>query len=163
MKKCIPNQFEVTKKYQGSDSHDHHHLEEWFELYSAYSTFDNRLVKVTSINKTKKTFNMEKINGFSLDNWRQLHQLTTNDYKYILKELTSIFSNFFEFEHHLIPNNCMFLHMDIHVGNLMYTDDKKLILIDPDSCFNSVINEPRHMTFYGKYFDCLLYLKEFHK
>lgn len=160
-KKFIYKDNIIIKPYLNSDAHDHHSIQDWFEYYKSYADFEPRAVKVFSINPSKNNFAMENLKGFSLDKHDKLARLTNEEHRFILSELGLIFSNFFKFKNLNIPDNRMFLHMDIHVGNLMYTEDKEVKLIDPDSCFISVINEPRNITFYGKYVDTLLYLREF--
>jgi thiamine kinase-like enzyme len=160
MKNITINKSTVTKKYlPHCPAAENHSISDWFELYQAYREHDYRCVEVYSVDQKKKTFEMQRVEGFTLNEYSKIYSLPLKTRYYIIGEVSDIFSKFFKFAHKKVQERQLFMHMDMHVANLMYTDNGKIVLIDPDSFSITYMDEPKQV-FYGRYFDSMIYLKE---
>ncbi len=124
----------------------------WLALYNDYYNFDNRLVKILNY-KREGQIELEKINGFTLNNFEVVQKLTIQEKRFIFNEVMDIYWNQFKFTHRLLKADEVFLHTDFHLGNLMYTG-KSVRLIDPESFSHDTLTLVGHApTRFGKWVD----------
>jgi len=117
-------------------------INDWYEIYKEYQKFDNRVVKVIKVNET--AFEMEKIEGENLRDCILSNSISFEEKQYILEQIIDIFNNMFKFKH----KNChLFWHDDIQLKNFIYTKDKKIILLDPDSFTPIRFDNSKHFEF----------------
>lgn len=161
LKKLTYKKNTVIKKWEpNSFARRKHSISDWFDLYKEYQKKDPRCVEVYSIDQKHNTFEMERINGFDLNARYALSQLTLRQLYYVIGEVTDIYSNFFKPPYIHTDEHLLFLHRDLNTGNFIYSDKQQLRLVDPDSFCLTSMNDQRQVM-YGKYFDTMIYLRDF--
>ena len=160
MKNLVVKKDTIVKKYQPHcPAAENHSIAEWFDLYKEYRKKDSRCVEVFNIDTKNSTFEMQKIEGFVLNEYAKVFSLPLRDRYNIIGEVAEIYSRFFK-PPYINPNERqVFMHMDMHVANIMYSNTGEVRLIDPDSFSLTYMDEPKQV-FYGRYFDTMIYLKE---
>lgn len=133
-------------------------LEDWWAVYQIYQKFDPRVVQILEVNINSNYFVMEKLHGIDLE--QEIDQLNFHEKKHVLKETVDIFSNFFKFKSRLLHPEELFFHVDFRLSNLMFTNNKEIKLLDPDSFDIVALDKPNNVLNFGRYLDCLVTLKE---
>lgn len=146
----------IVKKYPWPNRD----ITKWFDLYQQYQEFDSRVIKVLSVNLTERYYEMESIQGLTIE--KQLFQLDFDKKKKILLEVMDIFQNFFKFKSELLKKTESFIHLDLRSDNILYTGDVEasVKLIDPDSFTIVSLNQMNNTLYFGRYTDTLYDLKE---
>lgn len=109
----------------------------WYNAYNQLSKNDDRFVKVLKI-LNDNSFEMEYISEphknleHIIKNSECYDVLTKDDIINITSLLPDIFVKTLEFSKTL-NNNEFFIHTDILIPNFLFTDSKKIKIIDPDS------------------------------
>lgn len=104
---------------------------QWLSLYNEYYDFDNRVVKIFKI-KSRHMYMEDLSNGITLDKIKKIRSLPLATKRFIFNEVIQIYSNQFNFKHTSIRDDQVFIHSDFWLKNLMYVNDR-VILIDADS------------------------------
>lgn len=133
-------------------------LDEWWNIYDQYQTYDERVVKVHEINLKEKYFVMEKLTGLDLK--YDIDKLNFNQKKFILQEVVDIFSKFFSFTGKGLHREEIFFHVDYRLSNFLFINDKSVKLVDPDSFEVVALDKGNNVLHFGRYLDCLVTLKE---
>lgn len=111
----------------------------WFELYKDYRKYDNRVVEVLKVDNN--AMYMEDLRGgIPLDEIERLRLLPLKTRRFIFEQMFEIYTNQFYFKHKLLSNKQVFIHADFWLKNLMYKNDK-VVLIDADSFFATTIGD----------------------
>ena len=122
---------------------------EWFELYTNYQMYDDRVVKVFKIQNDKMY--MEHLqNGILLSEIERLRLLPYTTRRFIFEQMIQIYTNQFYFKHKLLRDEQVFIHADYWLKNLIYTNDR-VVLIDADSFLVTSIGD-QYMRF-SKFLD----------
>jgi thiamine kinase-like enzyme len=114
--------------------------EEWLAAYNALTENDDRFVKVIKI-INNSTYEMEYLDEPCITvediikNPINYHRLAKNDIINITALLPELFVKTLELSKQL-PGNKYFIHGDMLLPNFLFTDSKKIKIIDPDGfCF----------------------------
>ena len=135
-----------------------HSIERWASVYEKFQDYDARVVKVLDVNYEKNYFEMELVTGIDCE--KQMYTLSFEDKKRILIDVMDIHSNFFKFTCKELQQTEIFVHLDFRIDNLIYTKEKNVKLIDPDSFGIVPLDRMNNHLYFGKYIDTLYNIKE---
>lgn len=132
---------------------------EWWELYQQAQDINPQIVKVYEFNETEMTITMEHVSGFSLNDVQTVQKLDIKERRNITAMILELYASMFKFN---VSEEAIFMHRDFLLPNIMYTEDKNLKLVDPDS-FMLIYPKGPNSVFYGNLFDTLICCKEWER
>lgn len=137
---------------------DSYPFKKWWEVYKDYQKYESRTVQVLEVNFTKNYFVMENIKGINLEH--EMIKLDFAESKEVLLQTMDIFNNFFKFQCKHLHNTEVFFHRDYRTENLIFDENKKVRLIDPNSFGNVPLDRMNNLLFFGRYMDTLTSIRE---
>ncbi len=129
----------------------------WWELYQLAQEKNDKLVKILSFDKDAMTITMEDVSGFNLDNISEIKKLSIEERRNITAQIIELYASLWRFH---VSDDDIFMHRDFLLVNIMYTKEKKLKLVDPDSFMLFSPKGPNGFGWYGNIFDVLITCKE---
>jgi hypothetical protein len=129
---------------------------DWIDLYHEYYEFDNRIVKIFSLQKNGYKINMELIEGFRLDDWSKIDQLSWDEKIFILHEIADIFNKHLKFKSKYLSKGEIFYHNDYVLCNIWYCNGV-VKLLDPESFIKLDLQDKKELgsRYFGNCFEAL--------
>lgn len=138
------------RKRVGSSVYSQVHNKDWLPTYNKYSSYDPRIVKIIRIEDS--SIFMEKLEGFTLDNKKELAKLDAEEKRFIINEVFDIYNKQFNFKDSTLGPSDVWAHGDFCMQNLMYCNGK-VKLIDPEEFDKRSLKVKQNSMRYGKFFE----------
>lgn len=133
-------------------------LEEWFRIYQDLQKFDSSMVKIIDVDTEQNYFVMERLHGLCME--KQIDHLHFEHKKEMFIQTCDIFNSILQFKSSLLQKDEIFFSVDFRLANLIYTEEGKVRLVDPDSFEVVNLRKRNNFLLFGRYFDCVTTLKE---
>lgn len=149
-KKVSPQLYEILKHtIQNGRSY------EWLEIYKDYYLYDRRVVNVFRLENS--TIIMERLNGFLLNNHKEVEKLDMKTKRYIVNEVFDIYNKQWKFTSEYIKDFEIWSHNDFKLQNLMFVNGK-VRLIDPETFRIRSLAIRENNMHYSKFFETYIKL-----
>lgn len=117
----------------------------WFEQYKEVQEYEPRCVKVSSIDESANTIEMEDLSDYQYSLHSGAARSDCEDEYHSDVNHEMVARNFFELmaNLHAYGTKTFFYHLDLHAGNILIREDGDIKLIDPDA-FQKYSEKKKH-------------------